>query len=367
MPKIALFIPSLRGGGAERVWVTLANEFAKRSYDVDLLLAEKAGPYLELVSDKVNIVDFQKGRVLTSLFPLVRYLKKNKPVALLSAMNHANLVAIWASLIARTKTKVVVSVRYSMRNYGSSASQIKKMFEKLLVVVFFRFAHAITTVSKGVKTKTTEIIPKQQDKIFTIYNPILEPGLQKQMLQKATHPWLNEPGKPNKPPVVLAAGRLAKVKGYDMLIQAFAKVKSTADGKLIILGEGNQRRELQNLINNLNLENDVDLFGFVDNPFPFMKQADLFVLSSSNEGLPGALVQAMACGTPVVATDCTYGPSEILEEGKWGILVPVGDSDKMAEAILRSLKKTEHPDVAVRAAFFNVSNCVDRYIDIIKN
>jgi len=358
--NVAIFVPSLRGGGAERVMVILANEFASRGCKVDLLLVKAEGPYLSTVSENVRIVDLNASRVLTSLPRLVCYLRKEKPYVMLSALNHANVIAILAKWIARVSTRIVVSERamvsFSMQ---SNPGMMPRIVFRLMRLAY-PYADSITAVSSGVADDLAQAIGIARERITVIYNPVM-PVCEDHTETSSPHPWFA----PGSPPVILGVGRLTKLKDFFLLIRAFAKVRIQRTCRLMILGEGELREELEDLVKKLGLESDVTLPGFVENPYFYMSRAAVFVLSSQQEGLPNVLIQALACGCPVVSTDCPSGPSEILENGKWGRLVPVGDVDALAEAVLATLKENTHPDVVSRARDFCVSQAATQYLDVL--
>ena len=356
-PRVALYVPSLRGGGAERSMLTLAQGFAARGYTVDLVLAKAEGSYLDCVGEAVRVVDLESSRVIASLPGLVRYLRREQPVALLSAMGHANVVAVMAKVLARAPTRIVVSEHSTYTRARSDSVSWRSRVLGGLMRWAYRRADGIVAVSSGVADDLSRSIGLNRERISVIYNPVVTNELIAQSFADTDHPWLAE----KRFPVVLAVGRLTKAKDFPTLIQAFAQVRKLRDVRLVILGEGELRAELTELVNRLSLDEDVDLPGFVENPFPFMRQSDLFVLSSAWEGLPSVLIQAMACGAPVVATDCPSGPAEILEGGRWGRLVPVGDADGLARAISAALDDPCPPDVSVRAASFNLDNSLDAY------
>ena len=176
------------------------------------------------------------------------------------------------------------------------------------------------------------------------------------------HPWL----KPGAPPVILGTGRLVTPKDFSTLLRAFARVRVQRKARLVILGEGNRREELESLAQQLGVSADVALPGFVANPYPFMERAAVFVLSSAWEGFGNVIVEALACGCPVVSTDCPGGPSEILDDGAYGPLVPVGDDAAMAEAILAVLESSRDSGrLQARAAVFSEERAIDNYSDVL--
>jgi glycosyltransferase involved in cell wall biosynthesis len=201
-----------------------------------------------------------------------------------------------------------------------------------------------------------------RERITTIYNPVVTPALAGQAQAPLTHPWFA----PGSPPVLLAVGRLHYQKDFPTLLRAFARVRAVRAVRLLILGEGDQGAALRASAQELGITTDVELPGFVLNPFAYMARAAVFVLSSAYEGLPGVLIQALACGCPVVSTDCPSGPAEILEGGVYGPLVPVGDDVALAKAILSTLNTRPNPDwLRTRAAEFSVDRAVDRYLEVL--
>lgn len=360
MKKVALYIPSLNGGGAERVMLTLANGLAERGLKVNLVLNKVEGPYLKDASSKVNIVNLNTSRVIHGIVPLAKYLNKEKPDVILSAMNYVNIATIIAQLISRSKTRVVLSEHGNLTESKKNLSRIKGVVITSLMRWAYKKPHAIVTVSEGIADALVNELNIKRNKITTVYNPICSEHIIKCSQKPPSHPWLKD----RSIPLVISVGRLTEAKDFGTLIRAFKKVREQKYCNLIILGEGNLRAQIEELINNLSLTNCVQLPGFVDNPYAWMSQADLFVLSSVQEGLPTALIEAMACGTQVISTDCPSGPYEILEGGKWGELVPSSDSNLLAEAIIKSLNSPTQKDVKTRAAFFSVDNAVDQYLKI---
>ncbi len=217
-------------------------------------------------------------------------------------------------------------------------------------------------VSEGVAEDLALTASLPRERITTIYNPVVTPALAGQAQAPLTHPWFA----PGSPPVLLAVGRLHYQKDFPTLLRAFARVRAVRAVRLLILGEGDQGVALQASAQELGITTDVELPGFVLNPFAYMARAAVFVLSSAYEGLPGVLIQALACGCPVVSTDCPSGPAEILEGGVYGPLVPVGDDAALAKAILSTLNARPNPDwLRTRAAEFSVDRAVDRYLEVL--
>lgn len=352
--RIAIFVPSLRGGGAERVMLTLANALAERGHKVDLVLAKAEGPYLTEVSEKVRLIDLGASRVLRSLWPLFRYLRRVRPDAMLSALNYANVIAILAWKLARVPTRLVVSERSSL------AVQPKRPVGKLtrrLMRWLYPKADRVICVSKGIETDMRKLIGVPEGKTVTIYNPVDVETIQEKMTAPLDHPWFAA----KTAPIILAAGRLTEAKDYPTLLQAFARLRKDRDARLVILGQGEEEARLKALAEDLAITRDVDFVGFQNNPFSWMARCDLFVMSSAWEGFPNVLVQAMACGVPVVSTNCRTGPSEILENGKWGRLVPVGDANALGIAITTTLTEKSSLETIPRVKEFEKNLIVESY------
>ena len=363
---IALFISSMRGGGAERVTLNLGTEFAKLGHKVDLILVTKEGPYLKEVPEYIRVLSFfvpfrKRFRTLLNTFPLAIYLRREKPDVVLSAMNHCNVVALIAKILSGAKTRAAISEHNTFSIAGKTLGFFKRMITPKLMRLLYPKADTIIAVSKNVADDLAQSIGIPRERIEVIYNPVISPEIYEKAKEKINHPYF--PSSSLK--IIIGVGRLTEQKDFPTLIKAFAKVKQKIDANLIILGEGEDRKKLEKLIENLNLKEYIDLPGFVKNPYAFMAKADLFVLSSKWEGLPTTLIEAMACGTPVVSTDCPSGPAEILENGKYGKLVPVGDVEALAEAMEEALDNPIDPvKLQERAGYFSAERAISGYLEV---
>ncbi|HLO14773.1 MAG TPA: glycosyltransferase [Anaerolineales bacterium] len=358
---LAIFIPALNGGGAEQSMLKLADGFARRGYRVDLVLVHRAGPYLADVPDSVRLIVLNSSRDLFSLMPLVRYLRRETPEVLLSGL-HTNIIALGAKRLARVPTRVVVSERNTLsQNVKHYSRDVRLRLVPHLVKWVYPWADAVVAVSNGVAADLARITGIPDQRIKVIYNPVVTLGLKRKAQEALEHPWFGS----GTPPVVLAVGRLTPQKDFSTLITAFAQVRRVRPVRLLILGEGSERTKLESLVCDLGLEAEVSMPGFACNPYPYMRRASAFVLSSCWEGLPGVLIEAMYCGLPLVATDCPNGPREILDEGKYGRLVPVRDVNAIAQAIHDALDNKILPPPQEGWQRFEQEFIVDQYCKVL--
>lgn len=326
---VALFIPNLAGGGAERVTLNLARGLVGRGYPVDLVLASQEGELRDRVPEGIRIVDLGGVRTMRSLPKLARYLRRERPAGLVSAMNHANVVASWAAKLAGYQGPVVLAEHIQMPERRTSYWQ--RAFN-LAVNVTYRNATRVVAVSEGVKRSLIENAGVGADRISVIYNPVLPDGLTSP--RPAARPAAM--GKAGTP-VILGIGRLEPQKNFGLLIRAFAQLLERRPARLVVLGEGRERPALERQVEELGLHESISLPGFVPDPLDYLAHAGVFVLSSDWEGLPTVLIEALAMGTPVVATDCPSGPREILDGGNYGHLVPMRDARALSDAMYEAL------------------------------
>ena len=402
--RLAIYIRSVESArGAERVAVNVARGLAARGHRVDFLVEESGvwlGRELSAEQGDVRVVDLRAGRrnfivdrllqarafvahllsaphalltrgdaclgpVAALLFrdapPLAAlrcYLHEARPRAVLSFLNYPNVVLLLAASLHRGDTRFVVSVRNHMSvaaalNESAWVRSVPRLMRRL-----FRLADVVVTPSHGVADDVAAITGIRRDRITVIYNPVFRPELTAMAEAPVDHPWLVE----GNEPVVLGAGKFKPQKDFPTLLRAFAKVRAERPARLIVLGEGEGEQGLREMTERLGIAADVDFPGHVANPFAYYRRASVFVLSSVWEGLPNALIEAMACGCPVVSTDCPSGPCEILDGGRFGTLVPVGEADAMAKAILATLGAApSRTQLIDRAREFSLDRAVQRF------
>jgi glycosyltransferase involved in cell wall biosynthesis len=360
---IAFFLPSLRGGGAQRVIVNLVQAIAERGLPVDVILAIAQGAFLDQLPPSVRLVDLRATRLTGSLLPLTRYLRRERPRVLVSSMSHANLIALWAARLARQGTPVIVTVHTTLSHSMGQRERLGDRVWPHLVRLFYPWAAGVVAVSGGVADALAQSTGISRARVQVVYNPVITPGMIALGRQAPDHPWFGA----GQPPVILGVGRLTAAKDFPTLIRAFAEVRRHRAARLMILGEGEERPALTALVGELGLADDVALPGFVEKAPAYMAGAALFVLSSAWEGLPTVLIEALALGTRVVATDCHSGPREILQQGRLGALVPVGDPAALAQAIIDALDRPAEPIPAEALRPFTREAAVDHYLRLIES
>ena len=355
---MALFAPCLFGGGAERVMLTLAGEFARRGAAVDLVLARAEGPLLPFIPAGVRLVDLRLRATITSVPRLLRYLRRERPAALLATL-HAAEPALVARRFAGGDLRVVV--RYAntfSREFADSGWRRKATLT--LLKRLLPGADAVIAVSRRAAADLRRSVPRAAHLVRALPSPIVVPEIAAQARAPVEHPWFAD----SRAPIVLAAGRLARQKDQPTLLRAFAALAASRDARLVVLGEGPERAKLAALGRRLGIAGRVDFPGWVANPYAHMARAAVFVQSSTYEGLPLTLVEAMACGTPVVSTDCPSGPREILEDGRYGRLTPPGDWRALADAVARTLDAAAAPEPLIaRADAWSAGPSADRYLE----
>jgi glycosyltransferase involved in cell wall biosynthesis len=359
--SVAFFLPYLSGGGAERMILNLIPAIRRLDYEPLLVLGEHKGPLSDMVPPDTEIVELGASSVMQLLFPLARFLRARRPAMLVSSFGHPNIIAIWARLLAGVNVKTVLMQHGILTNDILDNPSLQYRALPFLYGAFGRMADAIITVSRGTADDLAQRSGLPRKDMTVIYNAAVNDRLFEDAEAPVDHPFFAEGG----PPVFLGSGRLVLQKDFQTLLEAFALFRKRHDGRLAILGVGPLEGSLKAQCAALGLNDDVVFLGYRLNPYPFMKQASAFVLSSRHEAFGIVLVEAMALGTPVVSTDCPSGPAEILKEGQYGALVPVGDPAALASAMERVLDERVPADVLKsRAAEFSVDAVARQYVDL---
>jgi glycosyltransferase involved in cell wall biosynthesis len=355
--RLALLLPSVDCGGAERIMITLLRALADHGIPMDLVLGRSFGAFLSDVPSDVRIIELGSSRMRWAVPKLALYLRRERPYALLSRMSHANMAAICARKISGSDVRVVI-VEASHLSCQIADGKMGRLSRSIMRRLY-PLAQVIVGVSEGVARDLEQVLRLPPASVRTIYNPVVQRVAERVADAQNLHPWLQD----KHLPVFLAVGRLADVKDYPTLLRAFALVLRDLPARLLILGEGPQRNDLQQLAQHLQVNDHFALPGYTANPYSALARADAFVLSSRYEGLPNAMIEALACGCPVVSTDCPSGPAEILQSGRYGELVPVGDVQSLAAAMLRTV---ERPISATllrsRSAAFTLERALPEYL-----
>ena len=405
--KLAIYIRTIRSAqGTEQVSANIALGLAERGHHVDFLVEDSDGWLIEKLDahpniDVVNLCgtrgplllhrglqlwillknllssplalvgigDSCSARLLRMMthedppiLSLCRYIRHSRPASVMSFLNYQNLALLLAAPVARSDTRYIVNVR---NHITTSAKYGKSKWMRSVPRVMRRFfprADLILAPSRDVVDDAREITGMPPEKFRVIYNPVFRPEITELSREAPEHSWLAEPGAP----VVIAAGKLKPQKDFETLLQAFALVREQRTARLIILGRGPGKQGLMELAAQLGVSDDFQLPGHVKNPYAWFSRASVFVLSSAWEGLPNVLIEALACGCPVISTDCPGGSSEILEEGRVGRLVPVGDAAGMARAIAETLDSPPAKDMLLeRARDFSYDKAISGYEDVL--
>ena len=359
--RIALLVPTLEIGGVERVFANLANGLHRCGVDVDMVVG-RAGGKMGMVLDKnIRVFDLESDHMMRSVPRVVKYLRTRQPDAMIAAMTHSSAAAVVARALAGRKTKIVATEHSTMSKIMANTPGIKYRWMPLWSRWALSWADSIVAVSSGVADDLSEQTGILRERFRVIYNPVITDELHVAARATVEHPWFQ----PGEPPVILAVGRLNKEKDFSMLVQAFRIVRNHRPARLMILGEGPDRTRVEQVVDDLSLNEDVALPGFEHNPYRFMSRAAVFALSSQWEGFGVVLVEAMALRMPIVSTNCTYGPAEILCNGKFGTLVPVEDHEAMARALLHALDNPVQNDCSAHLQQFSVRNVASSYMSLL--
>ncbi|HMI40554.1 MAG TPA: glycosyltransferase [Sphingomicrobium sp.] len=357
MARLAFLIANLGGGGAERVAIALIRGFVERGHEVDLVVMGAEGELFPLLPASVRVFDLNAKRGRNVFAPLIRYLRERRPSALQVSMWPLTVAAIISAKLSRTGVRVVVSDHciLSQQYRGSTTATANLRASTRLL---YPLADARIVVSAGGADDLAQLSHIRRDRFEVVYNPIPVPP----------HALVSN-GLAKRPcsggPYILTVGALKEAKNHALLIRAFAKMTASRPTRLVILGEGPLRSELEALAARLDIADRVVMPGFAVDPWPYYASADLFVLSSHYEGFGNAIVEAMHAGLPVVSTDCPSGPAEILAHGRYGVLVPCDDEDRLAVAMATALDSEIDANAQrERAMVFSGASAVNRYLQL---
>ncbi|HEY0031860.1 MAG TPA: glycosyltransferase [Devosia sp.] len=364
MPKRIVFhTASLRGGGAERVATLIANALAGRGHAVTLFTWNAEGPNAALLSPEIDLVSldmpihgegYGKPATLRGIGRSAAFFRRQQPDAVFSAPEFANLIIALALTLSGSRPRFFPSF------HAAAGLPSDDLGAKIAIVLSRLVANRATkaiAVSQGIgRDLAARGFPA--DRIAVINNP-----LPTQLAAGASHyPWQDQIAAMGEGPVIVTAGRLVPVKDHATLIEAFSILRARRPARLVIFGEGPLEGALRAQAERLGIGASVLLPGYVNDPAACYGSADLFVLSSVSEGFGNVLIEAMAQGVPVVSTDAPHGPREIMSDGRFGPLVPVGDAAALATAMAQTLDTPlAAADLRARARDFDIDLIADRY------
>ncbi|MDZ7751669.1 MAG: glycosyltransferase [Gammaproteobacteria bacterium] len=361
-PDLAILVATSGHSGVDTLFRNLAAEIHGRGHALQVLRVDGHGPAWESVLPAHLIVRLGAAHVDTSLLPLVRYLRRERPRALLTDKDRVNRMAVIARRLAGVDTRLVIRIGTTFSRNLEGRRRLHRLGQHLSARHLYPRADVIVVPSRGAAADLVATASIPASKVKALPSPVITARVLAQAREMPAHPWLRDKTRP----VFLGAGELCARKDFATLIRAFAALRRRREARLIILGEGRRRGELEALVRELGVADDVDLPGFTANPYGFMANADVFVLSSRWEGLGNVLVEALALGMRCVATDCPSGPREVLEDGRYGALVPVGDVDALARSMAAALD--EHHDTGQAAAAtrrYGVAAATDGYLQVL--
>lgn len=359
---IAFHFLSLAQGGVERMRLVLAEEFLARGWRVDLVVCSDHGELAAQVPAGARVISLNAPRSLKSVVPLTRYLKREKPDALISSLGHQNISALLAKKLARSGSWLAVT-QHNALGAESNALSLQHKLLPFAYRILLPLADKVIAVSEGVADDLARRTKYDRSKIAVIYNPAKP---KKGIVHSADIKHRASKESDARLPTFVATGRLAPQKGFDVLLDALVLVRQTRNCQLTIYGVGPDAETLQKHADHLGLAEHVNFAGFVSDPQQAIHDADVFVLSSRYEGFGNVLVEALAVGLTIVSTDCDFGPSEILQNGKYGYLVPVNNPEELARRMLYALDNRLDPQSQIqRASLFSIEAAVDRYLSLI--
>jgi glycosyltransferase involved in cell wall biosynthesis len=356
---VTFYMPTLGTGGVGRMRTQLARALLDRGVAVDFLLGRADGPYLPLVDPRARVRVLGTTHPLTSLPGLVLYLRRVRPDALYSDRMRLDIESLRASRIAGVPTRICTSFHVPVSQRLDRIPASKARAERAALHRYLPRNQGIVAVSRQLAEDLERAAELPPGRVSVVYNPVVTPGLADRAAEPVEHPFLAE----GRPPLILGVGRLTAQKDFPTLLRAFARLRASRPCRLLILGEGEDRPALEALAKGLGVAEHVALPGFTLNPYRFMARADLMVLSSTWEGSPNVLVEALALGTPVVSTDCDFGPRETLRNGEVGPLVPPGDDAALALAMAATLDGPSPRALLQGAASrYTAERCAEGYL-----
>ncbi len=358
--KIVIYIPDLKGGGAEKVYLNLANYWIEKGIKVTFILNKKQGEYLELLNKQIKVINLNVSRIREALIKLPFVLHKEKASVCIAAMwPITSLTVLIFKLFFIKKTKLIISDHVNLTESIKRETNFSFSLFKLILRFTYPFADGIICVSEGVKKEICKLAKIKKNKIKTIYNPLIdEKNLKKLEYYKNF--------KKNNTKTIISVGSLKEQKNHEMLIKLFSKIDDKIDVKLLIIGSGPLKDYLKKLIKSLNQSNRISIINFDKNIYKYYLQSHIFVLTSKWEGFGNVIVEALHCGLEVISSDCDFGPSEILEKGKYGFLFNLDEENKCSDKLIKLLKNNQlsfNEENFHKSFDFSISKISNQYLD----
>ncbi|MCW8308622.1 glycosyltransferase [Acidiphilium sp. PA] len=362
---LAIYMHDFSSGGVEHATLSLIGAFRAAGIAVTLLVHSDTGELRANLPPDLTVINFATPRTGADLAPLVRYLRTHRPDVLLANLDHNNLIATLASLIARigpgkSTTRLIIAQHNALSAEARAMPGLKYRLLPIAYRLLAPHAAGIVAVSAGVADDLAACAGLDRNRITVINNPVVDATIHARATAPLDHPWVAEAA---TLPLFITAGRLVGQKDHATLLRAFARARTRRPMRLVILGEGPLRPMLEALADELGIRDALLMPGYVANPLPWFAAAAAFVLSSRYEGFGNVLVEAMVCGTPVISTDCPHGPAEILDHGRFGVLVQPGDVNGLAGALDPALRQRWSPDtLRSRADHYTAAASAQGYI-----
>ncbi|HYZ23144.1 MAG TPA: glycosyltransferase [Rhodopila sp.] len=363
--SVAIYLHDLAGGGVERQSLIIAEEFRRSGIEVTMVLHRLRGQLLHEMPAGLRVVDLHSSRTLGDIWPLIRFLRRERPDVLLSNLDLNNVAALLAKAVSFSRTRTVICQHNPITaSFGGGENWMYRAVPHAYRMLRPLISSAVA-VSRGVADELCDVAGLPRDRVVTITNPVIGPEFHDRSQLPVSHPWFADEHRP----VFVTAGRLVVQKDHETLLRAMALHRQVGAGRLIVLGCGPLEQPLRTLAQELGIADSVDFAGFQANALPYFRQADAFILSSRCEGFGNVLVEALGCGTPVISTRCEHGPAEILADGRYGVLVEPRNPTALAAAMndAATLRERFPPEeLRLRAADFSYAACAARYITMFK-
>jgi glycosyltransferase involved in cell wall biosynthesis len=360
--KITFFLASLEGGGIQKATMRLIQEFIKKNIQVALVAVNAHGHVRNEIPEGCSVIDLKRVKTRYAFFRLIRYLLGEKPLITISSQTHLNFLIIVARLLTGYPKHLIVREHITFNTEIAADKKIQERLRPWMIRLFYPLASRFVTVSAD-SAKSIHKYAGYKKEIRVIQNGLNINSIHSMSNQPSMHPWLN--GSKNVK-LIIGMGRLSLQKNFSDLLKAFSLLKNKQDYRLIILGEGPELEKLMQASRDLHIQDYVDFPGFVENPYSILARADVFVLSSKWEGFANVIIEALACGVPIVATNCPGGPSDILENKSFAKIVPMSDPSAMSNAIEEMITVRKNKEEIIELArMYDIQEIAQQYIDLI--